>query len=282
MNQSPSVDRNNSRAFTLIELLVVIAIIAILAAILFPVFAQAKNAAKKTASLSNVKQVSLAAFIYAGEYDDTSVPLYWYDPNATQIPSTDGFYYWPVLLLPYTKNEKVFICPNDTADDELVHDSDGRGRFDPANTLHYYVLGSTPSYGLNYVYLNTRQSGGFVGFHYEGNSLTTLDSPASTVAFGESTEKDRANPNTGNTITTPIGYSRIEPPAGDPAVNRKPWSAYTYPNARSQGQLWPRFSKDTVIIGWADGHAKIRNIKQLIGTGTTQAEIDRFWNGKGE
>src|ERR1700679_1981484 len=58
------------KAFTLIELLVVIAIIAILAAILFPVFAQAKLAAKKTGSLSNVKEVTLANIMYEGDFDD--------------------------------------------------------------------------------------------------------------------------------------------------------------------------------------------------------------------
>src|SRR3954464_10321579 len=66
--------RPNSRAFTLIELLVVIAIIAILAAILFPVFAQAKEAAKKTSCLSNVKQVALSTVMYAGDNDDTMFP----------------------------------------------------------------------------------------------------------------------------------------------------------------------------------------------------------------
>src|SRR5258708_2259929 len=63
------------KAFTLIELLVVIAIIAILAAILFPVFAQAKEAAKKTSCLSNQKQVALAAMMYVGDYDDTMCPV---------------------------------------------------------------------------------------------------------------------------------------------------------------------------------------------------------------
>ncbi|MCA1947339.1 MAG: prepilin-type N-terminal cleavage/methylation domain-containing protein, partial [Armatimonadetes bacterium] len=62
---------NKQRAFTLIELLVVIAIIAILAAILFPVFAQAKKAAKKTTCLSNVKQHALAVLMYSADADDT-------------------------------------------------------------------------------------------------------------------------------------------------------------------------------------------------------------------
>jgi prepilin-type N-terminal cleavage/methylation domain-containing protein len=71
-----------TKAFTLIELLVVIAIIAILAAILFPVFAQAKAAAKKTACLSNVKQLALATYMYANDFDDMDPIAYWWNPGA--------------------------------------------------------------------------------------------------------------------------------------------------------------------------------------------------------
>ena len=63
------------KAFTLLELLVVIAIIAILAAILFPVFAQAKAAAKRTADLSNTKNLGLAMIMYGGDYDDNPAPM---------------------------------------------------------------------------------------------------------------------------------------------------------------------------------------------------------------
>ena len=77
------------KAFTLIELLVVIAIIAILAAILFPVFAQAKLAAKKTSALSNSKQLGLGAIMYNNDYDgeyDIGCPdLWWYPGDATQV-----------------------------------------------------------------------------------------------------------------------------------------------------------------------------------------------------
>src|SRR5580765_5925160 len=84
------------QAFTLIELLVVIAIIAILAAILFPVFSQAKEAAKKANCLSNLKQITLANLLYAGDYDDTSVPYgnyltHQYD-NSVILSATQ--YWW--------------------------------------------------------------------------------------------------------------------------------------------------------------------------------------------
>ncbi|MBX3118199.1 MAG: prepilin-type N-terminal cleavage/methylation domain-containing protein [Fimbriimonadaceae bacterium] len=91
------------KAFTLIELLVVIAIIAILAAILFPVFAQAKDSAKDTAALSNVKQIGLAGLMYSADYDDY-LPL-----SATS--NTGGWNVWTGLIQPYTKNWQVAWHP---------------------------------------------------------------------------------------------------------------------------------------------------------------------------
>src|SRR5690348_4323783 len=85
------------RAFTLIELLVVIAIIAILAAILFPVFAQAKAAAKKTACLSNVKHLSLATFMYINDYDDMMPP---FNQLVATSPLYVFRYLWGDLTLP--------------------------------------------------------------------------------------------------------------------------------------------------------------------------------------
>lgn len=91
------------RAFTLIELLVVIAIIAILAAILFPVFAQAKAAAKFSTSLSNVKQIATASIMYSGDSDD--MVIFYYDRNMN-YSGTDT---WPNRLLAYTKNQDLFF-----------------------------------------------------------------------------------------------------------------------------------------------------------------------------
>lgn len=120
MNFSHSI-RKSRHAFTLIELLVVIAIIAILAAILFPVFAQAKEAAKKASCLSNEKQMGLAAVMYANDYDDTVHPILYLKFSTSIV-----FYNWygtydytnkifsGGLLDPYMKNNQIINCPSST------------------------------------------------------------------------------------------------------------------------------------------------------------------------
>jgi prepilin-type N-terminal cleavage/methylation domain-containing protein len=94
------------RAFTLIELLVVIAIIAILAAILFPVFSQAKEAAKQTKALAQMKQLGTSLFIYSGDNDDSMVPA----SARTTTPGVDPVI-WTEGLSPYVKNADIFVSP---------------------------------------------------------------------------------------------------------------------------------------------------------------------------
>jgi prepilin-type N-terminal cleavage/methylation domain-containing protein/prepilin-type processing-associated H-X9-DG protein len=94
----------SKQAFTLIELLVVIAIISILAAILFPVFARARENARRASCLSNLKQMGLGMMMYAQDYDETYPDRYFKN-------GTDTIFWW-VLLQPYTKSEQLFRCPS--------------------------------------------------------------------------------------------------------------------------------------------------------------------------
>lgn len=105
----PDFKSMKRHAFTLIELLVVIAIIAILAAILFPVFARAKEAAKKTASLSQMRQLATSVMMYASDHDDCFVPA----SNRALVPEPThpDPYVWPEVLQPYIKNQDILVAP---------------------------------------------------------------------------------------------------------------------------------------------------------------------------
>jgi prepilin-type N-terminal cleavage/methylation domain-containing protein/prepilin-type processing-associated H-X9-DG protein len=106
---------NKKRAFTLIELLVVIAIIAILAAILFPVFAQARAAARKITGASNLRQIGTATMMYVQDYDERFPSWNWgwhaTDGGSFQNPNGSGI--WPVATFPYVKNVGLWQDPSD-------------------------------------------------------------------------------------------------------------------------------------------------------------------------
>src|SRR6266498_1636350 len=102
------------KAFTLIELLVVIAIIAILAAILFPVFAQAREKARQASCLSNLKQVGNALMMYQQDYDEVWPPSYYYrNPTAGGSLDATGIESWSGFTQPYIKSWRIFVCPSD-------------------------------------------------------------------------------------------------------------------------------------------------------------------------
>ena len=125
MNHQP---KDRFSAFTLIELLVVIAIIAILAAILFPVFARARENARKTSCISNLKQIGTATIMYAQDYDD-AVPR--------------GFDSWQVPLMPYIKSGQVFSCPSSSAAEVTMRSYDITSG--AATTEHGPIVGNFAS-----------------------------------------------------------------------------------------------------------------------------------------
>lgn len=128
------MDRLNHRrkAFTLIELLVVIAIIAILAAILFPVFARARENARRASCQSNVKQIGIGLLQYIQDFDET-LPKNSYGPSAVDIYGAwnPGNYTWMDAIFPYVKSTQTFECPSDgyPSDKYTVQTDDDYGSY---------------------------------------------------------------------------------------------------------------------------------------------------------
>ena len=104
------MQKNVKRGFTLIELLVVIAIIAILAAILFPVFARARENARRASCQSNLKQIALGVFMYDQDYDETLPPV---SVTAGTGTTANNPYGWADAMQPYLKSTQIFQCPSE-------------------------------------------------------------------------------------------------------------------------------------------------------------------------
>ncbi len=136
------------KGFTLIELLVVIAIIAILAAILFPVFARAREKARQSNCLSNLKQLGLAALMYAQDYDE-QLPYDDLDYNGSGDENAgDGT--WRGMLRPYCKNVQMFFCPSKKITSSVFDgrwNDYGRNAGYGMNVAHWVAGSHTPPYG---------------------------------------------------------------------------------------------------------------------------------------
>lgn len=179
--------RNASvRAFTLIELLVVIAIIAILAAILFPVFAQAREKARAISCLSNLKQGSLAYAMYTQDYDETTpcqvTPVTQRDAN-NYFTVTGG--YWFIILQPYIKNWNMFQCPDRAGSTSSQSNPAGMNTGPKTGRIMGYGYNdgwvSDTGYGL--VQTQTLDANGKT--ERAGRSIAAITTPADCVAFGD-------------------------------------------------------------------------------------------------
>jgi prepilin-type N-terminal cleavage/methylation domain-containing protein len=111
---SKEIPLRNRKGFTLIELLVVIAIIAILAAILFPVFARARENARRTSCVSNLKQIGLGLMQYVQDYDE-KLPTAYIITTATPPDGmfwSGGAWFWQQIIYPYTRSKQIYVCPS--------------------------------------------------------------------------------------------------------------------------------------------------------------------------
>ncbi len=175
----------HKRAFTLIELLVVIAIIAILAAILFPVFSQARESARVSSCLSNMKQIGLAIRMYTQDYDEV-LPMRRTCPGAWCARGCDAN--WKHMLFPYIKNWDLFKCPTNPLSrtlDDTSGDLDGNGTVD-CEVYPPTVQKTFRSYFLYHAFFKSGNPVGseewWAGFNY---AEVNFPYPANTLIAGE-------------------------------------------------------------------------------------------------
>ena len=160
--------QRRKHAFTLIELLVVIAIIAILAAILFPVFARARENARRTSCSSNIKQLAMGVMQYVQDYDERYPWMYSYYLDSDGVNHAHN---WPTLIYPYVKSNQVYVCPSATGiPSNFSATSDGS-------------IYNDSSYGLN-----------ATAFPYDrGTAMSAIPKPTQLVLICD-TEKTGGNP----------------------------------------------------------------------------------------
>lgn len=246
--------------FTLIELLVVIAIIAILAAILFPVFARARENARRTSCLSNLKQIGLGIMQYSQDYDEKLVAYgYSYNntPYAASNPSPAATNYkWMDAIYPYVKSEQVFNCPSMASDAQNYRYGGPNGG--TAVTANQYG-----SYSVNLAYRQTAGKRPPIS-SFEGSgalqfmvSLADLEAPSTTVQVGD---------NSIGVVGTGGSYPFIM--YGDNiATEPKISSAYRVPvlyGTNLGSSAWAARHLDTANFLYADGHVKSQRFESLL------------------
>lgn len=247
----------NRDGFTLIELLVVIAIIAILAAILFPVFAKARENARKASCASNLKQIGTASMMYSQDYDEKIVPL-----RATEYsisgwgcagnPPASYRFIWQVLLEPYTKNRQIYSCPSAET---------SRGWRHCANT-------PSAGYSINFGFVQ-----GWDGWGGSGNNHSAFSAPGEVVMFADTAMTHGnavpgggwgaagaelaafdANPDGyGDTYTSTIDDDGAFFP---PAMRSAGWNNQIPANDRGWGTVPVARHNGTCNLSFMDGHVK--------------------------
>jgi prepilin-type N-terminal cleavage/methylation domain-containing protein/prepilin-type processing-associated H-X9-DG protein len=242
-------------AFTLIELLVVIAIIAILAAILFPVFAQAKEAAKTSVCISNHKQLGLSTILYLGDYDDV------YPMGLSNNNPTRKIFFVHDLTQPYRKNVEILKCPSypsgnggqDVAGDWRNNNYTGSlwqfvrnriGNVEPAGNFRYNA------YSWNWGLFGMRVSTPVPVRNYFAASESEIPQTADTIAY-----IDGYFPKRFNSTETTGGWIEW-------------WNKW---------EMWPRHHEG-MPMSFADGHAKFFRFNGLPKGGNVQPGCTNYFD----
>ncbi len=246
-NQSPfpqkSHRQNHCSAFTLIELLVVIAIIAILAAILFPVFARARENARRSSCQSNLKQLGLGILQYVHDYDEKY-------PAPRLGAGTDPRNNWALLSQPYLKSTQIFTCPSDSGTAPI--------------TSSWFPTGAA-NFRTSYIYNN-----GFSASPFSGGSGGIAAAAFTDVVKTVMVTDGGTQPGTGTPTSDPLQWT-VKPRAwiladatnadvtGDGTLTTGNSSNFAAPNPRHL---------ETANVLWADGHVK-------------SARVETFFNATG-
>lgn len=246
------------RGFTLVELLVVIAIISVLAAILFPVFAQARGSARNTADMSNIRQLGMSVMIYVQDFDETYIPVgSWNDPTITPYnhPDSPGpglrWMGWGLRLLPYAKSSGLFHSP-----------------WMP-ETATWWTGPCATSNGERIT--NTYQYNWFLG----RDGSYPFDFPAGNGA----PEDDYTHTPNGQLLTSPLPLSGVSQPAGtvlftlnqatSPYGNDFGCDWNTLESSDFDNKLlWRAVFREGGNLAFADGHAKFLVAKEADAAGT--------------
>lgn len=254
----PVTDRKSTRrlfrrGFTLIELLVVIAIIAILAAILFPVFARARENARRASCMSNLKQIGLGLLQYTQDYDE-KLPRSWsgVDSDASKpVGDPSDRYKWMDAIYPYTKSIQLFNCPSDDLGTDLL----GTHKNSAYSFRNGYRYGS---YAMNHVYSDFGAT-----WSVSGTSLATIEAPATTVWVADASPlPDSNNSQTSRAFEFSWANVSVQPDIRD--IPPKHLDKITERHL------------DTTNVLFCDGHVKSLKLSNLLTKSTSGVTVGAY------